>query len=92
MTVYRSRIELSEKFVVEGKIIIVRSFKYSLFSFEKGSGVYPTVQNGEESSAKMPSPAPPTAPGRRTCMADSTGQILGSNHPIVLASYRGFAL
>jgi hypothetical protein len=83
---------LCEIFVVEGKMIVVSSFKYSPFSFEKGSGIYPSVQNGEESSAKMTSPAPPTTPGRRTCMADPTGQILGSNHPIDLAPYRGFAL
>jgi hypothetical protein len=82
---------LYEIFVVEGKMIVVGSFKYSPFSFEKGSEIYPLVQNGEESSAKMPSPAPPATPGR-TCMADPTGQILGSNHPIDLAPYRGFAL
>jgi hypothetical protein len=69
---------LCEKSAVEGKMIVVGSFKYSLFSFEKGSAIYPLVQNGEESSAKMPSPAPPTTPGRRTCMADPTAQILGS--------------
>jgi hypothetical protein len=79
-------------FVVEGKMIVVGSFKYSPFSFEKGSGIYPLVQNGEESSAKMPSQAPPTTPDRRTCMADPTGQILGSNHPTDLAPYRGFTL
>jgi hypothetical protein len=83
---------LREIFVIKGKMIIVGSFKYSPFSFEKGSEIYPFVQNGEESSAKMPSPAPPTTPGRRTCMADPTGQIFGSNHPIDLAPYRGFAL
>jgi hypothetical protein len=82
---------LCEIFIVEGKMIVVGSFKYSPFSFEKGSGVYPFIQNGEESSAKMPSPAL-TTPGRRTCMADPTGQILGSNHPIDLAPYRGFVL
>jgi hypothetical protein len=43
---------LYEIFVVEGKMIIVGSFKYSPFSFEKGSGIYPLIQNGEESSAK----------------------------------------
>jgi hypothetical protein len=83
---------LCEIFVVGGEMIVVNSFKYSPFSFEKGNGIYPLVQNGEESSAKMPSPAPPTTPGRRTCMADPTGQILGSNHPIDLVPYRGFAL
>jgi hypothetical protein len=83
---------LCEIFVVEGKMIVVGSFKYSSFSFEKGSGIYPSVQNDEESSLKMPSPAPPTTPGRRTCMADPTEQILCPNHPIDLAPYRGFAL
>jgi hypothetical protein len=83
---------LCEILVVEGKMIAVGSFKYSPFSFERGSGIYPLVQNGEESSAKMPSPTPPTASGLRTCMADPTGQILGSNHPIDLALYPGFAL
>jgi hypothetical protein len=73
-------------------MIIVGSFKCSPFSFENGSGIYPLVQNGEESSAKMPSPAPLTTSGRGTCMADPTGQILGSNHLIDLAPYRGFAL
>jgi hypothetical protein len=53
---------LGEIFVVEGKMIVIGSFKYSPFSFEKGSGIYQLVQNGEESSAKMPSPAPPTTP------------------------------
>jgi hypothetical protein len=56
--------EIGEIFVVEGKMIIVGSFKYSPFSFEWGSGIYPFFQNGEESSAKMPSLAPPTTPGR----------------------------
>jgi hypothetical protein len=83
---------LYEIFIIEGKMIVVGSFKYSPFSFGKGSGLYSSVQNGEESSAKMPSPAPATTRGRRTCMADPTGQILGSNHPIDLAPYRGFAL
>jgi hypothetical protein len=83
---------LYEIFIVEGKMIVVGSFKYSPFSFEKGSGVDPLVQNGEESSVKTPSSAPPTAPGRRTCMADPTRQILGSNHPIDLVPYRAFAL
>jgi hypothetical protein len=64
---------LCETFVVEGKMIVVDSFKYSPFSFEKGSGIYPLVQNAEESSAKIPSPAPPTTPGRRICMVDPTG-------------------
>jgi hypothetical protein len=83
---------LGEKFAVEAKMIVVSSFKWSPFFFEKGSGIYPLVQNGEESSAKMPSPAPPTTPGRQTCMTDPTGQIINSNHPIDLAPYRGFAL
>jgi hypothetical protein len=64
-----SMVSLGEKFVVawnigcSGEMIVVGSFKYSPFSFEKGSGIYPLVQNAEESSAKMPSPAPPTTPG-----------------------------
>jgi hypothetical protein len=73
-------------------MIVVSSFRYLPFSFEKGSGIYPFVQNGDEGSAKMSSPAPPNTSGRRTCMTDATGQILGSNHQIDLASYRGFAL
>jgi hypothetical protein len=83
---------LCEIFVVEEKMIVVGSFKYSPFSFERGNGIYPFVQNGEESPAKMSSPAPSTTPGRETCMANPTGQILGSNHPIDLAPYRGFTL
>jgi hypothetical protein len=79
-------------FIVEGKMIVVDLFKYSPFYFEKGTGIYPLVQNGKESSTKMPSPVPSTTPGRRTCMADRTGQIFGSNHPIYLAPYGGFAL
>jgi hypothetical protein len=55
---------LCEIFVVEAKMIVVGSFKYSPFSFEKGSGIYTLTQNGEESSAKMLSPAPPTTPAR----------------------------
>jgi hypothetical protein len=54
---------LCEIFVVDGKMIAVGSFKYSPLSFGKGSGIYPIVQNGEESSAKMPNLAPPTTPG-----------------------------
>jgi hypothetical protein len=73
-------------------MIVVDSFNHSPFSFEKESGIHPFVQNGEESSAKMPSPAPPTTPDRRTCMANPTGQILRSNNPIDLAPSRGFAL
>jgi hypothetical protein len=73
-------------------MIVVGSFKYSPFSFEKGSKIYLLVQNGEESSAEMPSPAPPITPGRQTCMADPTEQILGSNHPIDLVPDCGFAL
>jgi hypothetical protein len=83
---------LCEIVVAERKMIIVGSVKYSPFSFEKGSGIYPLVQNGEESSAKMPSPAPPTTPGRRTCMVDPTRQMTGSNHPIDIAPYREFEL
>jgi hypothetical protein len=45
---------LGEEFVVEGKTIGVGSFKYLPLSFEKGSGIYPLIQNGEESSAKCP--------------------------------------
>jgi phosphatidylserine/phosphatidylglycerophosphate/cardiolipin synthase-like enzyme len=83
---------LCEIFVVEGKMLVVGSFNYSPFSFEKESSIYPLAQNGEESPAKMPNPASSTTPGQRTCTADPTGQILASNHPIDLAPYRGFAL
>jgi hypothetical protein len=54
---------LGEIFAVEVKMIVVKSFKYSPFSFKKASGIYPLVQNGEESSVKTPSPAPPATPG-----------------------------
>jgi hypothetical protein len=35
-------------------MVVVGSFKYSPFSFEKGSEIYLFVQNGEESSVKCP--------------------------------------
>jgi hypothetical protein len=53
---------LCEIFVVDGKMIVVGSFKYSPFSFEKGSGICLFVQNNEESSAKIPSPTAPPFP------------------------------
>jgi hypothetical protein len=34
---------LCELFVVEGKMIVIGSFKYSPFSFENGSDIYPLV-------------------------------------------------
>jgi hypothetical protein len=67
---------LCEIVVVEGKIIVVGSFKYSPFSSEKGSGIYPLVQNGEESSAKMPSQAPPTTPGRPNKFSARTTRLI----------------
>jgi hypothetical protein len=44
---------LEEILVVEGRMI-VSSFKYSPFSFEKGSEIYPLAQNGEKTQPKCP--------------------------------------
>jgi hypothetical protein len=82
---------LCEIFVVEGKMIVVGPFKCPPFSFEKGSRIYPFVQSDEESSAKIPSPAPSPLP-----VDELAWQILpdkfSARSPIDLAPYRGFAL
>jgi hypothetical protein len=82
---------LCEVFVVEGKMILVGSFKSSFFPLKRGTEFI--------RSSKMAKKAQPkcrvrllTPPGRQICMADPTGQILGSKHPIDLAPHRGFAL